>query len=176
MTGDGAAASCYILERQFSTQLDWTTFFVYNRRDHIRLLLTELFFDAEDSDRVESTRIDHVDNGETSDLWVIEGGRLICHVDLRPLIDVPDGFDPESDEGRIDWRTFDAAVPADLRGPLLGRGEELRLLDADQDFAATTSDLPTLYPGRRLVYGMNLWMNGELSDEPAAYFTDPDPS
>ncbi|MGO4747673.1 hypothetical protein AB4212_03375, partial [Streptomyces sp. 2MCAF27] len=70
MTGDGAAASCYILERQFSTPLDWTTFFVYNRRDHIRLLLTELFFDAEDSDRVESTRSDHVDDHETSDLWV----------------------------------------------------------------------------------------------------------
>jgi hypothetical protein len=156
MAESGAAASCYVLERQFSTQLDWTTFFVYNRRDHIRLLLTELFFDAEDADRVESTRIDHVDNGETSDLWVIEGGRLTGHLDLRPLIDVPDGFNPEDDAGRIDWQAFDDAVPADLRGPLLRRGEELRLPDVRDDFAATRSDLPVLYPGRPLVYGMSV--------------------
>ncbi|MFK4271257.1 hypothetical protein [Streptomyces milbemycinicus] len=47
---------------------------------------------------------------------MIERGRLTGHLDLlRPLIDVPDDFDPEDDEGRIDWQAFDAAVPADLR-------------------------------------------------------------
>lgn len=105
---------------------------------------------------------------------MIEGGRLTHHLDLRPLIDVPDVFDPEDDEGRIDRQAFDAAVPATLRGPLLRRGEELRLLDVRRDFASTESDLPVLYPDQPLAFGMSLWMNSEVTDEPATYFTDPD--
>lgn len=86
------ARSCYVLERQYSTQLTWTTFFVYGRREHIRTLLTEFFFGTEDEDLVENTRSDLVDNGETYDLWVIEEGRLTGRLDLRPLID-PDAQD-----------------------------------------------------------------------------------
>ncbi|GAB3965794.1 hypothetical protein GCM10029978_029390 [Actinoallomurus acanthiterrae] len=107
---------------------------------------------------------------------MIEGGRLTHHLDLRPLIDVPDVFDPGDDEGRIDWQAFDAAVPATLRGPLLRRGEELRPLDVRRDFVSTESDLPALYPDHPLGYGMSLWMDNKVTDEPRRVLHRPTPA
>ena len=76
----------------------------------------------------------------------------------------------------IDWIRFDELVPAFLTGLVLRHGEELRLLAAQDDFADTQSNLPLLYPDTPIGYGMQVWVEGELTDQPYEIYPDPDPA
>jgi hypothetical protein len=110
MSDDPQGESAYVLEKTYNGQMDWSLFFVYSQREHIRALLRDMFLDNPDPDVVDSQISDH-DSGESADLWLIEHGRRTGHVDLRPFIQ-------ETDEGEvvIDWPAFDAAVPTALAG------------------------------------------------------------
>ncbi|MFI0451256.1 hypothetical protein [Actinomadura sp. 6N118] len=163
-------SSCYVLEVNFAGQVSWDLFFVYNQRDHIRALLRDMFFDNHDPDTVEMHRSQCSQGYETHQLWVIEHGRRTRHIDLQPLIHIPDS---NSDDCEIDWNAFDAAVPATLQGPPLHHGEELQLQNARKDF--TGSQLLAFHPDNLLTYGIQLWGDHGLSDEPRYVYTDPDP-
>ncbi|MER6989210.1 hypothetical protein ABT337_06530 [Saccharopolyspora hirsuta] len=169
MSDDLRGRSAYVLEKTYSGQMDWSLFFVYSRREHIRALLQDMFVDNPDPDVVDGQISSH-DGGETADLWLIEHGRRTGHVDLRRFIQ-------ESAEGEItiDWPAFDAAVPAALAGPPLRHGEELQLRDVRADFQNTTSELLTIYPDDPVSYGMQVWVEGDMSGQPYEVFTDPDP-
>lgn len=101
----------------------------------------------------------------------MEHGRRTGHVDLRPMLE-------ETDEETvaIDWSAFDDAVPATLAGSPLRHGEELVLLDVAAGFGDTESELRHLYPDTPISYGMQVWVDGEMSDQPYEIFTDPDPA
>ena len=67
-------------------------------------------------------------------------------------------------------------MPTALAGPLLRHGEELTLLAPSADFPSGVSDLSEIYPDRALCYGMQVWVDGELSDQPYEVYADPDPA
>ncbi|MFD8459905.1 hypothetical protein [Streptomyces antimycoticus] len=157
-----------MLETANDAQVVWSVFFVYGDREHIRFLLRNIFVENDNPDMVDA----HVD--QTADLWLIENGRRIGHVDLHSLISVPD----DAGTGRvlIDWVRFDELVPAFLTGLVLRHGEELRLPAVQDDFADTQSNLPLLYPDTPIGYGMQVWVEGELTDQPYEIYPDPDPA
>ncbi|MCX5434111.1 hypothetical protein [Streptomyces sp. NBC_00062] len=96
------------------------------------------------------------------------------HVDLHSLISIPD--DAGTRRVLVDWVRFDELVPAFLTGSVLRHGEELRLLAARDDFADTQSNLPLLYPDTPIGYGMQVWVDGDLTDQPYEIYPDPDPA
>jgi hypothetical protein len=169
MSDDLQGQSAYVLEKTYAGQMEWSLFFVYSQREHIRALLQDMFLDNPDPDVIYGQVSSHED-GESADLWLIEHGRRTGYVDLRPFIQ-------ESDDGEIaiDWPGFDAAIPAALAGPPLRHGEELQLRDARVDFQNTTSELPNIYPDHPISYGMQVWVDGDMSDQPYEAFIDPDP-
>jgi len=157
-----------VLETANDAQMTWSTFFVYGDREHIRFLLRSIFTDNDDPDIVQA----HLD--QTADLWLIENGRRAGHVDLHSLISNPD--DAGTGQVAIDWIRFDELVPASLTGPVLRHGEKLWLPAAPEDFADSQSYLPFLYPDTPIGYGMQVWAEGELTDEPYEVYPDPDPA
>lgn len=159
--------SCYVLETANDAQLRWSVFFVYRDRDHIRSLLRSIFVASDDQDLTEA----HL--GQTADLWVVEDGRRAGHVDLHSLITVSD--DGNRTRVAIDWARFDALVPAALVGRRLRHGEVLGLQAAQEDFAGTESHLPLVYPDTPISYGMQVWVEGDLTDEPYEVYRDPHP-
>lgn len=169
MSDDLQGQCTYVLEKTYTGQMDWSLFFVYSRREHIYALLRDLFLDNPDPDVI-AGQISVHDDGESADLWLIEHGRRTGYVDLRPFVQ-------ESDEGEIDidWPAFDAAVPAALAGTPLQHGEALQLREAKVDFQNTVSTLANLYPDHPVSYGMQVWVDGVMSDQPYEVYTDPDP-
>ncbi|MFF4698988.1 hypothetical protein [Streptomyces chattanoogensis] len=166
--------SAYVLEKTHYGQMDWSLFFVYAEREHIRALLQDMYVDGPDDDARQGQIDSHI-GGESADLWLIEHGRRTGHVDLRPFIRDADPAEGAENAVVIDRAGFEAAVPAALEGVPLQRGETLHLVDAEGDFRGTAAELPALYPHDPVQYGMQVWVEGRLSDEPAAYLTDPDP-
>lgn len=148
--------------------MSWSVFFVYGDREHIRFLLQNLFVENDDTDMVDA----HFD--QTADLWLVESGRRVGHVDLHSLISPPD--DAGARRAAVDWVRFDELVPATLTGVALHHGEELRLMAPQDDFAGTQSYLPLLYPHTPICYGMQVWVDGDLSDQPYEIYPDPDPA
>ncbi|MGW6916345.1 hypothetical protein ACWGB8_21350 [Kitasatospora sp. NPDC054939] len=116
--GTPVARSAYVLEKAYHGQADYSVLFVYSRREHIRALLQDLLVDHDP----EETGL-HFD-GESADLWLVEHGRRVGHIDLHPLIRRTDDHAVV-----IDWAGFEAAVPAALTGPVLRHGETLALLE-----------------------------------------------
>ncbi|MEU2392683.1 hypothetical protein [Streptomyces sp. NPDC007369] len=159
------AGSAYILEKAYRAQAEYSVLFVYSRRDHVRALLQDMLVDNDP----EETGL-HFD-GESADLWLVEHGHRVGHIDLHPLIRRTDDR-----EVVIDWAGFEAAVPAALSGPVLRRGEELALHDPAAEFPSDASDLPCIYPDQAVRYGMQVWVDGELSDQPYEVYRDPDPA
>ncbi|MDA2812791.1 hypothetical protein O4J56_19255 [Nocardiopsis sp. RSe5-2] len=166
---DDRFGSAYVLEKTYTGQVDWSLFFVYSRREHIRALLQDMYIDNPDPDLIEGMWESH-DSGESADLWLIEHGRCTGRVDLRPFILTADEGD-----SAIDWTGFDAAVPAALNGPPLKHGEELRLQDAAAYFQDTARVPADFYPDEPVRYGMQVWVDGNMLDQPYDHFTDPDP-
>ena len=160
--------SCYVLETANDAQMQWSIFFVYGNREHIRLLLQNIFVESNDQDMIEA----HL--GQTADLWVVEYGRRVGYVDLHSIITIPD--DVDGNQVSIDWVRFDELVPASLAGSRLRHGEELGLLAPHEDFANTESHLPHVYPDTPISYGMQAWVEGDLTDEPYEVYPDPDPA
>lgn len=165
MSDGTRGGSAYVLEKAYHGQADYSVLFVYSRRNHVRALLQDMLIDSDP----EETGL-HFE-GESADLWLVEHGRRVGHVDLHPLIRLTDDR-----EVVIDWASFEAMVPAALSGPLLRHGEELALLDPSADFPSDVSDLSDIYPDRAVRYGMQVWVDGELSDQPYEAYTDPDPA
>ncbi|MFF8903108.1 hypothetical protein ACF082_37250 [Streptomyces lydicus] len=157
-----------MLETANDAQMAWSVFFVYGDREHIRFLLRSIFVENDDQDVVDA----HL--GQTADLWVIENGRCVGHVDLHSLLSIHE--DAGSRQVLLDWIRFDQLVPASLAGSVLRHGEKLRLLAAQEDFPDTQSNLPSLYPDTLIGYGMQVWVEGDLSDEPYEVYPDPDPA
>ncbi|WP_371097629.1 hypothetical protein [Streptomyces sanglieri] len=157
-----------MLETANDAQMAWSVYFVYGDREHIRFLLRNIFVENDDPDMVDA----HFD--QTADLWLIESGRRVGHVDLHSLISIPD--DAGTRRVLVDWVRFDELVPAFLTGSVLHHGEELRLLAARDDFADTQSNLPLLYPDTPIGYGMQVWVDGDLTDQPYEIYPDPDPA
>lgn len=151
--------------------MQWSIFFVYGDREHIRSLLQSIFVESDDQDLIEA----HL--GQTADLWVVEYGRRVGHVDLHSLITIPGDVPDDADRRQvaIDWARFDELVPASLAGPRLRHGEELGLLAPQEDFADTESHLPLVYPDTPISYGMQVWVEGDLTDEPYEVYRDPHP-
>lgn len=160
MTPRGATA--FVLEKTYAGQMEWSLFFVYSRREHIRAVLTSMYVDNPDQDVLESQVSDHL-SGETADLWLIENGRRTGHVDLLPMLE-----ETEEETLAIDWSAFDDAVPATLP-----EHPEAQLA---ADFADTESELRHLYPDTPVSYCMQVWVDGEMSDQPYEIFPDPDPA
>jgi len=170
MSDDPRGATAYVLEKTYDGQMEWSLLFVFSQREHIRAVLTSMYVDNPDQDVLESQVSDHL-SGETADLWLIEHGRRTGHVDLRPMLE-----ETEEETIAIDWPAFDKAVPATLAGSPLRHGEELVLLDAAADFGDTESELRHLYPETPVSYGMQVWVDGEMSDQPYEILPDPDPA
>ncbi|MFJ9849358.1 hypothetical protein [Streptomyces sp. NPDC101150] len=175
MSEEPRGRSAYVLEKSYSGQTEWSLFFVYARREHIRALLQGMYVDHPDPEERQGWIDVHFD-GESADLWLIENGRLTGHVDLRRFIRDADEEGGTRREVVLDRAGFEEAVPAVLEGAPLRHGQELHLVDAAGDFRDTYAQLPYLYPERPVRYGMQLAGDDGLSDEPYAYFTDPDPA
>jgi hypothetical protein len=175
MSDEPRGRSAYVLEKTYRGQVDWSLFFVYAQRAHIRALLQDMYFDTPDPDERQGW-IDVHFEGESADLWLIENGRRTGHIDLRRFIRDADEEGGAEREVAIDWAGFEEAVPAVLEGVPLRHGQELHLVDAAGDFQDTDAELPYLYPHHPVRYGMQLSTVDGLSDEPYAYFTDPDPA
>ncbi|MEV0781258.1 hypothetical protein [Streptomyces sp. NPDC050428] len=169
MSDDPQGESAYVLEKTYTGQMDWSLFFVYSQREHIRALLRDIFLDNPDPDVIDGQFESHL-GGESADLWLIEHGRRTGHVDLRPFIHWTEGGGVV-----IDWPAFDVAVPTALAGAPLRHGEELQLRDVRADFQHPNSELFNLYPDNPVSYGMQVWVEGEMSGQPYEMFTDPDP-
>ncbi|MBA0053230.1 hypothetical protein E0L36_20835 [Streptomyces sp. AJS327] len=177
MTGEQLVRSAYVLEKTYDGRSAWTLFFVYARRAHIWAVLRDMYVDNPDPDVVDGQICCH-EEGETADLWLIEGGRRTGHVDLTVFLGEPvERTEPGGSERQLelDRAGFEAAVPAALAGAPLRHGEDLQLFGGQADFRDLDAELPFLYPEHPLHYGMQVWGEGELSDEPYDVFTDPDP-
>lgn len=165
MSDEAQGGSAYVLEKAYHGQVDYSILFVYSQRDYVRALLQDMLVDNDP----EETGL-HFE-GESADLWLVERGRRVGHLDLHPLIQLTD-----TREVVIDWASFETMVPAALAGPLLRHGEELALLAPSADFPSGVSDLSEIYPDGAVRYGMQVWVDGELSDQPYEVYSDPDPA
>lgn len=141
-----------MLETANDAQVVWSVFFVYGDREHIRFLLRNIFVENDNPDMVDA----HFD--QTADLWLIENGRRIGHVDLHSLISVPD----DAGTGRvlIDWVRFDELVPAFLTGLVLRHGEELRLRLRKTTSPTRRATCHSCTPTRRLATGCRCGWRG----------------
>ncbi|MES4908169.1 MULTISPECIES: hypothetical protein [unclassified Streptomyces] len=169
MSDTPEAKSAYVLEKTYNGQTDWSLFFVYSQREHIRALLQDLFFDNPDPNLIQGQIETHAE-GESADLWLITHGRCTGHIDLRQFIEISD-----DDDVVIDWDAFDAAVPEILPGPPLRHGEQLHVLETSESLHRTDGEPAFDYPTEPIHYGMQVWTGGPMSDEPYAYYSDPDP-
>jgi len=183
------AASCYILEVSVEPGgARRGTAFVYNSLAHIRKCLEQEFL-AEHPDERAGVASLAVCYGETIALWVVEEGRVVSVVDLRPFISVrvrdepacplmeavhrDNAWQDQLSDGNVfrfelDWDSVVRATPP-LRGSKLGPGESLELQEVDPSLVVFPSYIGIT---GEVNYGYNDVEGGE--DAPP-YFIDPDP-
>jgi hypothetical protein len=155
--------SCYILELSVSPGHGRRgELFVYGRPVHLRRCLESEFLDEDPRDRVRAVAM--VAYGETVALWVVEEGRVVRGIDLRPFVRVrlPDGLDLTLAEARLrdePWKAMLTALPSvdvtldwdgiasvtpPLRGEPLRPGESVDLETTEEVLAAFDTYLEVL--------------------------------